>query len=238
MDTKDLDRILADQRRYFLSGATLPVEFRVAMLKKLHSAVRAHEADIADALTADLGKSDYEGFMCETGLVLSELSYLIRRTPRLARPRRVPTPLAQFAAYSPIICFLLPHLGQGRLDIGGGGANKGHDAHPENRAGPSEQDRAGRSGDVACTHPAADSDGEGLERRHAGARFFLGKGTAEHLFEQPDLRAFENNGKQQTAYEGKDDEREPPHKIVNGSNEFRNGHPTIHPLSHDFNFLI
>ena len=100
MDTKDLDRILADQRRYFLSGATLPVEFRVAMLKKLHSAVRAHEADIADALTADLGKSDYEGFMCETGLVLSELSYLIRRTPRLARPRRVPTPLAQFAARS------------------------------------------------------------------------------------------------------------------------------------------
>ena len=92
MDTREMDQILAGQRRYFLSGATLPVDFRVAMLKKLRDAVRAREADIAAALAADLGKSGYEGFMCETGLVLSELSHLIRHTPRYARPRRVPRP--------------------------------------------------------------------------------------------------------------------------------------------------
>ena len=100
MDTQDIDRLLADQRRYFLSGATLPVEFRVRMLRKLRDAVQRHEAEIRAALTADLGKSDYEGFMCETGLVLTELSYMIRHTPRLARKRRVPTPMAQFAASS------------------------------------------------------------------------------------------------------------------------------------------
>ena len=100
MDTREMDQILAGQRRYFLSGATLPVDFRVAMLKKLRDAVRAREADIAAALAADLGKSDYEGFMCETGLVLSELSHLIRHTPRYARPRRVAPPLAQFASRS------------------------------------------------------------------------------------------------------------------------------------------
>ena len=100
MDTREMDQILAGQRRYFLSGATLPVDFRVAMLKKLRDAVRAREADIAAALAADLGKSDYEGFLCETGLVLTEISWMIRHTPRLARPRRVPTPLAQFASRS------------------------------------------------------------------------------------------------------------------------------------------
>ena len=96
----DLDRLLQNQREYFRSGATLPVDFRVAMLKKLRDAVERHEEEIAAALKADLGKSDFEGFMCETGLVKSELSYMILHTHRFASPRRVHTPLAQFASAS------------------------------------------------------------------------------------------------------------------------------------------
>ena len=38
--------------------------------------------------------------MCETGLVRSELSYMLRHIRRLAAERRVPTPLAQFASRS------------------------------------------------------------------------------------------------------------------------------------------
>ena len=88
------------QRRYFQTGATLPVSFRLKMLKKLRDAVSRHEADIAGALAADLGKSAFEGFMCETGLVLSEIGHMIRNTPRFARERTVPTPLTNFAARS------------------------------------------------------------------------------------------------------------------------------------------
>ena len=96
----DLDRLLQNQREYFRSGATLPVDFRIAMLKKLRDAVERHEEEIAAALKADLGKSDFEGFMCETGLVKSELSYMIRHTRRFASRRRAHTPLAQFASAS------------------------------------------------------------------------------------------------------------------------------------------
>ena len=96
----DLDRLLQNQREYFRSGATLPVDFRVAMLKKLRDAVERHEEEIAAALKADLGKSDFEGVMCETGLVKSELSYMIRHTRHFAARRRVHTPLAQFASAS------------------------------------------------------------------------------------------------------------------------------------------
>ena len=88
------------QRAFFRTGATLPVTFRVAALKKLRDAIRAREDDIAAALREDLGKSDYESYMCETGLALSELSHMIRHTPRYARQQRVHTPLAQFAARS------------------------------------------------------------------------------------------------------------------------------------------
>lgn len=96
----EIQEILERQRRYFQSGATLPVEFRVEMLKRLREAVQSHEGEIAEALKADLGKGDFESYMCETGMVLSELSYMIRHTPRFAAKRRARTPLAQFAASS------------------------------------------------------------------------------------------------------------------------------------------
>ena len=95
-----IEDILAAQRTYFRTGATLDVDFRVEMLKKLYRSVQNHENDINAALKADLGKSDFEGFMCEVGMVLSELSYLIRHTRKFAREHRVRTPLAQFAAAS------------------------------------------------------------------------------------------------------------------------------------------
>ena len=95
-----IEEILERQRRFFASGATLPVSFRVEALKKLHAAVQSHEAEIARALRQDLGKSEYESFMCETGLVLTDLSYMARHTRRFAARRRVRTPMAQFAAAS------------------------------------------------------------------------------------------------------------------------------------------
>lgn len=95
-----IEQILEMQRNYFNSGATLPVDFRISMLKKLYAAVKKYEHEIEAALTEDLGKSDFEGFMCETGIVLSEISYMIRHTGKFASRHRVHTPLAQFASHS------------------------------------------------------------------------------------------------------------------------------------------
>ena len=92
--------ILENQRKYFRSGATLSVDHRIRMLKRLRAAIDQYEAEIAAALRADLGKSDFEGFMCEIGMARSELSYMIRHTRRFAREKTVYTPLAQFASRS------------------------------------------------------------------------------------------------------------------------------------------
>ena len=96
----NLDALLTRQRAHFQSGATLPVAFRIEMLKKLYTAVKQYEPQISQALTQDLGKSDFEGFMCESGLVLTEISDMIRHVKKYAAPKRVATPLAQFAASS------------------------------------------------------------------------------------------------------------------------------------------
>jgi len=96
----NINQILDNQRKFFQNGATLPVSFRIEMLKKLRSTIYKYETEISQALKADLGKSDYEGFMCEIGLTISEISYLIKHTRKFAGKHRVHTPLAQFASVS------------------------------------------------------------------------------------------------------------------------------------------
>ena len=100
MNCSDINAILADQREFFKTGATLSVNFRIEMLKRLREAIKKYERQISEALTADLGKSDFEGFMCEIGMALSEISYMIKHTKGFAREKRVHTPLAQFASKS------------------------------------------------------------------------------------------------------------------------------------------
>jgi len=100
MKSEDIKALLEKQRAYYRTGVTVPVEFRTAQLKKLYAAVKQYQTQISSALTADLGKSPYEGFMCESGLVLSEISYMLRHVRRFAGRKTVRTPLAQFASHS------------------------------------------------------------------------------------------------------------------------------------------
>lgn len=95
-----IENILKKQKEYFSEGCTLSVNFRIAQLKKLYGAVKKYENELEDALNLDLGKSDFEGFMCEVGLVLSEITYMIKHVKKFSAKHRVKTPLAQFASKS------------------------------------------------------------------------------------------------------------------------------------------
>lgn len=96
----NIDKILEKQQEYFKTGETLPVKFRIEQLKKLKRTIIEKEDKIADALKSDLGKGSYESYMCEIGMVLSELSYMIKYTKKFAKKKRVHTPLAQFHSVS------------------------------------------------------------------------------------------------------------------------------------------
>lgn len=100
MTENEIKRIVEKQRSFFRTGATLPVDFRIRALEKLRSCIRENEKAIARALKKDLGKSPFESYMCETGLVLDELGFMLRHVRSLAREKRVPSPLAQFPARS------------------------------------------------------------------------------------------------------------------------------------------
>lgn len=100
MNATDIKEILAAQRESFASGATLPVADRISQLKKLRQMLTENETRITDALYRDLGKSATESYMCEIGMVVSEIRYLLRHIRSYAGVRRAATPLAQFPARS------------------------------------------------------------------------------------------------------------------------------------------
>lgn len=104
MTEAEIKYILERQREYFKSGATLDVKHRLKYLKALYSAIKSNLDILHEGLKKDLGKSDSESYMCETGLALSELSYMIRHVKKFAKPQRRATPLAQFRSKS----YLLP----------------------------------------------------------------------------------------------------------------------------------
>ena len=100
MTEQEINSLVTRQRKFFQTGATLPVSVRITALRGLYTAIVKYENEIHDALKKDLGKSGFESYMCETGLVLEEISYMLKHIRRFAGEKRVPTPLAQFHSRS------------------------------------------------------------------------------------------------------------------------------------------
>ena len=100
MTQEAIREIIRRQREFFYTGATLNIDFRIEALKKLQASIQAHQEQIDAALKADLGKSSFESYMCESGLVLSEITYLLKHIRSLSREKTVHTPLAQFHSRS------------------------------------------------------------------------------------------------------------------------------------------
>lgn len=100
MNKEEIKKIVDTQRNFFHTNATIDVKYRINALKKLKSVILKYETEINEALKKDLGKSAFEGYMCETGLVLSEISYMLKHIKSFAKEKNVHSPLAQFHSRS------------------------------------------------------------------------------------------------------------------------------------------
>lgn len=102
-EAKTIHDVVQRQREFFMTGATLDVDYRISALKRLRGAIKAHEKDIADALYKDLRKSELESYMSETGMVLDEIKYELKHIRKWSRTKRVKTPIAQFISKSFVV---------------------------------------------------------------------------------------------------------------------------------------
>lgn len=99
----NVQNIVKNQKKFLEELKRKDVEYRIEKLKALKKVIKENEDEIAKALYKDLNKDKVESYMVEVGMVLSELSYIIKNTKRWAKPKRVATPLSQFLASSFIV---------------------------------------------------------------------------------------------------------------------------------------
>ena len=95
-----MDPIVLRQREFYNSHKTLDINFRINALKTLKKAILAYEDRINKAIKKDVGKSNFETYMCEVGLALSELTYMEKHVRKFSKEKTVYTPLSQFLSRS------------------------------------------------------------------------------------------------------------------------------------------
>ena len=100
MNEQQIHELVTKQRQFFCTGTTLDTDYRIEALKRLKMSILSHEQEIYDALQKDLGKNSFESYMCEVGMTLSEITYMLKHIRSFAKDKTVPTPLAQFHARS------------------------------------------------------------------------------------------------------------------------------------------
>lgn len=99
----EVQTLVQNHRQYFEKGETKSIAFRKMQLKRLKHALEVYESDIMDALNQDLNKDPFEAYETEIGLVNEEIDYMLKNMSRLAAPKRVLTPAAQFPSRSAIM---------------------------------------------------------------------------------------------------------------------------------------
>jgi aldehyde dehydrogenase (NAD+) len=100
MEKEEIRSLIDSQRKFFATGKTLDVDYRLGILKKLRSVIIDHEQEIVDAIWKDFHKPEFEVIATESRFVIKELNYAIRNLRRWTRSTRVRTPIVHFMSHS------------------------------------------------------------------------------------------------------------------------------------------
>jgi aldehyde dehydrogenase (NAD+) len=100
MEKEEIRLIIEAQRKFFATGKTFDLKYRIEILKKLRRLIIFHEKDIVDALWKDFHKPEFEVIATESRFVIKELNYAITNIIKWAGSRRVYTPVVHFISHS------------------------------------------------------------------------------------------------------------------------------------------
>ena len=97
---KDIKSVFNRQKEFFNSGKTNDINFRIDTLKKLKQVIRVNEDKILEALKKDLGKSNFEGYATEVGIVYDEINMHIKNIKKWAKIEKRKSPIIYYPAKS------------------------------------------------------------------------------------------------------------------------------------------
>ena len=95
---ENLDSIREQQRSVVYSGRLRDIHVRRERLDVLYRTMKKWEPQLLEALKIDLGKSAFEGYSTELGMVYREIREAIRELPKWSRCRRAAGGIAAFPA--------------------------------------------------------------------------------------------------------------------------------------------
>ena len=90
---QEVQTLVENQRQYFRSNATQPVEFRIKQLEKFRNLIHRYEDELYAAIYKDFGKSKYHTQLTEIFPLFEELETAIKNVKKWAQPRKVSTNL-------------------------------------------------------------------------------------------------------------------------------------------------
>ncbi|WP_409302367.1 aldehyde dehydrogenase [Peribacillus sp. SCS-155] len=85
--------LVKKQREFFNQGATRTVSFRMNALAALRTCIEKNERELMEALKLDLNKSEFDSYLTEIGIVLSEISFTMKHLKKWVKPRKVKSTL-------------------------------------------------------------------------------------------------------------------------------------------------
>lgn len=97
----ELTDIIDQQRRFFATGKTKDIDFRIQQLERLKDAIQLYQPQIVDAVRYDLGRPEFEAYFEVT--TVTDINYAIKNLRKWAKPRRVSAGIEQFPSVAQIV---------------------------------------------------------------------------------------------------------------------------------------
>lgn len=97
-----IEQLLEQQRQFYKTQHTKDLSFRKEALKKLYNEISKREIEIQDALYKDFGKSPFESYISEIGIVKAELKLILKNINKWSKPKSVFPSLLNFPSWEKI----------------------------------------------------------------------------------------------------------------------------------------
>jgi len=92
----EFSNYIENQENYFKIGKTLHISKRKKLLRNLKKEILSNEDKIFRALNDDLRKSNYETYLTEIGILISEIDLFLSNLEKWAKPKKVKSSLLSF----------------------------------------------------------------------------------------------------------------------------------------------
>lgn len=97
---EDINLIFKKQKEFFESGKTINVDYRIKNLKKLNDIIKKNEDKILNELKKDLGKSNFEGYVTEVGILYDDINFHIKNVKKWSSEEKRKSPIVYYPSKS------------------------------------------------------------------------------------------------------------------------------------------